>query len=605
MKIFVRFCLFLFLSGGLFAGLLKVPENYSTIQSAIDAATNGDTVLVSPGIYRENINFNGKAIVLASNFIFTKDTSLITQTVIDGDSSESVIVLNQGEDTTSVIVGLTITNGYAEHGGGVRVVDSGVKLLNLKIKGNQALYSGGGIYCQNINMPGTVILRDVEISHNYARRGAGMVVDEWVIMENDRVTFLKNTAKEEGGGILFRGFGVMGFGKIKITLSVFRENQAKLGSGIYAEFKDDNLSISNVLFISNSAQKCGGGIYLLNSNLLLSNITAFNNSAEKGSFLYAQNASARIKNSILWENPTNAIFLTSTYDSSKIAVEYSDLQGGTKSIVLDEKSKLTEFQHNIDLPPSFRNVGSNDFHLSEQSPAIDGGNPADDFSLEPYYHGKRINMGAYGNTLQASRSNPKIFCLPDSLKFSTIERDTVFLKITNVGTTRLNIDSIQLPTSGYSSYLNGDLFILPEDTLSYPIVIEPQASGNLLDSLLIFTNDKDNPICVVYLITGGMDFTQVRHEPVKDFLLPNFPNPFNEQTTIPYGLKQNGKVTIVIYDVLGRKIKTLVQQVQTKGQRFVRWDGTNDQGLVVKSGVYFCRLITERMQQTKKMLLVR
>lgn len=182
--------------------------------------------------------------------------------MIDGDSSESVIVLNQGEDTTSVIVGLTITNGYAEHGGGVRVVDSGVKLLNLKIKGNQALYSGGGIYCQNINMPGTVILRDVEISHNYARRGAGMVVDEWVIMENDRVTFLKNTAKEEGGGILFRGFGVMGFGKIKITLSVFRENQAKLGSGIYAEFKDDNLSISNVLFISNSAQKCGGHLFV-------------------------------------------------------------------------------------------------------------------------------------------------------------------------------------------------------------------------------------------------------------------------------------------------------------------------------------------------------
>lgn len=57
MKIFVRFCLFLFLSGGLFAGLLKVPENYSTIQSAIDAATNGDTVLVS-------LEFTGKILIL-------------------------------------------------------------------------------------------------------------------------------------------------------------------------------------------------------------------------------------------------------------------------------------------------------------------------------------------------------------------------------------------------------------------------------------------------------------------------------------------------------------------------------------------------------------
>ncbi len=605
MKIFVRFCLLLFLSGGLFAGLLKVPENYSTIQSAIDAATDGDTVLVFPGIYRENINFNGKAIVLAGNFIFTKDTSLITQTVIDGDSSESVITLNHGEDTTSVIVGLTITNGYAEHGGGVKVVDSGVKLLNLKIKGNQAIYSGGGIYCQNINMPGTVILKDVEISHNYAKRGAGMVVEEWVTMEIDRVTFFKNRAKEEGGGVLFRGFGVLGFGKMKITQSVFQENQAKLGSGIYTEFKDDNLYISNVLFLRNSAQKSGGGIYLWNSNLLLSNITTFNNSAEQGSFLYCKNAGARIKNSILWENPTNAIFLTSTYDSSRIAVEYSDLQGGAKSIVLDEKSKLTEFQHNMDLPPSFRNVGSNDFHLSELSPAIDGGDPADDFSLEPYYHGKRINMGAYGNTSQASRSNPQIFCLQDYLKFSPTRMDTVFLRIVNVGTTRLNIDSIQLPGSGYYSYLNGDLFILPSDTLTYPIVIQPQTSGSLFDSLLIFTNDKATPKYTVYLVTGEMDSTLVRQKPVKDFLSPNFPNPFNEQTTIPYGLKRDGKVTIIIYDVLGRKIKTLVQQMQPKGQRFVVWDGTNDHGLRVKSGVYFCRFITNRMQQTKKMLLVR
>ena len=62
---------------------LLVPSQYNTIQNAINASVTGDTVLVSPGTYYENINFNGNNIVLASHYLLSNDTSYITSTIID------------------------------------------------------------------------------------------------------------------------------------------------------------------------------------------------------------------------------------------------------------------------------------------------------------------------------------------------------------------------------------------------------------------------------------------------------------------------------------------------------------------------------------------
>ncbi len=66
------------------ATIINIPDNYTTIQEGIDSSSDGDTVLVQPGIYVENINFNGHNIVLGSLFLTMRDTSYIEQTVIDG-----------------------------------------------------------------------------------------------------------------------------------------------------------------------------------------------------------------------------------------------------------------------------------------------------------------------------------------------------------------------------------------------------------------------------------------------------------------------------------------------------------------------------------------
>lgn len=98
------------------AQVINVPADQPTIQAGINSAFSGDTILVSDGTYLENINFSGKAITVASQFIVDGDTTHINNTIIDGSQPSnpdygSVISFTSGEDTNSVLSGFTVTGG--------------------------------------------------------------------------------------------------------------------------------------------------------------------------------------------------------------------------------------------------------------------------------------------------------------------------------------------------------------------------------------------------------------------------------------------------------------------------------------------------------------
>jgi len=123
--------------------------NYLTIQEGIDAAIDGDTVLVHPATYTENINFTGKNIIVASLYLIYQDTSYISQTIIDGNQNGSVVTFVNGEDTTAVLIGFTITNGTNTGGGGIFCNASSPKLEYLAIIENTANVGGGILYIQS------------------------------------------------------------------------------------------------------------------------------------------------------------------------------------------------------------------------------------------------------------------------------------------------------------------------------------------------------------------------------------------------------------------------------------------------------------------------
>ena len=93
---------------------------------------------------------------------------------------------------------------------------------------------------------------------------------------------------------------------------------------------------------------------------------------------------------------------------------------------------------------------------------------------------------------------------------------------------------------------------------------------------------------------------------LKTFMLyPNYPNPFNPTTTIRYNLLQSSLVNITIYDMMGRKIKTLINQSQDAGQRSIVWKATNDFGHPVSTGIYLYQIHAGDNIQTKKMIFLK
>jgi len=99
--------------------------------------------------------------------------------------------------------------------------------------------------------------------------------------------------------------------------------------------------------------------------------------------------------------------------------------------------------------------------------------------------------------------------------------------------------------------------------------------------------------------------TAAGRSPGTDFLTANYPNPFNPVTTIEFGTTSAGRVSLRVYDVGGRLVRTLYDGPRAPGVYTVRWSGTTDAGGAASSGVYFCRLIAPGFTETRKMVLLK
>ena len=88
-------------------------------------------------------------------------------------------------------------------------------------------------------------------------------------------------------------------------------------------------------------------------------------------------------------------------------------------------------------------------------------------------------------------------------------------------------------------------------------------------------------------------------------LYSNYPNPFNPVTSIKFDLPKASNVNMIVYDVLGKEVKTLVNENRNAGTYTINWDGRNNNGTMVTSGLYFCKFITPEYQRTQKMILLK
>lgn len=131
------------------------------------------------------------------------------------------------------------------------------------------------------------------------------------------------------------------------------------------------------------------------------------------------------------------------------------------------------------------------------------------------------------------------------------------------------------------------------------VKLEPTTVAKQEGISLVSTDAKE--------ISYDTDFSMVtgRILPTSYSVAQNYPNPFNASTVIRYSLPEQARVKIEIYNILGQKVKTLVDEVQTAGYKTVEWNGTNAQNRTVASGVYFYKINTGKYSEVKQMTMLK
>jgi L-ascorbate metabolism protein UlaG (beta-lactamase superfamily) len=368
--------------------------DFDAIQAGIDAATDGDTVLVVPGEYviTESVTFRGKAVTVRSEEGPDETTIRMSETPADANGA-GVVIFESGEDDGSALEGFTLTGG-SDHGVYCGP-HSSPTFTNCTIVGNTAPtrdgwgHSGGGVCCGPYSSP---TLTNCTITGNSAH------------------------GYESSGG------------------------------GVYCNW-DSSPTLINCSISGNWAWQGGGVGCNSDSAATLTNCTIVGNSALHAGGMFCWVSSPTLTNCILWGNTAPRGGEISVENAGTLSLTYSNVAGGQNGVSV-QGGTLNWGEGNLDADPRFADPGywvdvndpnivvepndpnavwiDGDYHLKSQagrwdpnseswvvddvtSPCIDAGDPNSPVGDEPDPNGGVINMGAYGGTAEASMSLPVVY----------------------------------------------------------------------------------------------------------------------------------------------------------------------------------------------------
>jgi hypothetical protein len=563
----------------------------NTIQSLVDAAAPGDTVLIGAGTYwgsgNRNITFRGKEIVLLA-------PAGPESTVIDCQRVARGFVIDSGEDSTLVIDGFTVRNGKAPalseppyiqdgggiyidgkarptlrnciiaasrayNGGGIYVADSsGAIVETTTLRGDTASFGGGGLGCGrnlNVRVEGcTVESNRADLGGGIYARGSGVSVFSSTIQDN--AAFM--LSNREGGGV---------YGGDLLQGCLIRRNAAHSGGGCnHSDALVDCLVSENVAewyggagfflrasgcqFIGNRATRWGGGALILSDAQVLNCVFAGNRADTGGAFYWAsympfssgqsvgQNTD-EVGSSSLVRSPAALGAPEPAFVGCTIVGNHARNGGGGVS----EAYRPIRFLRCVLWGNCADSLGGQIISYSSADTAVFTCSAIDTsghaFNGPVVYDGPQV-------------FTDPLFCSPASCYGTP----------TTAGDYHLTAGSPCLPESSPCDSLIGSLGMgcsttgVPDDKPPVPLTASLRA----------------------------------------------FPNPFRADVTVVVGIPAGATGAIEIFDVRGRRVNSFEAQA---GETALRWDGRSEQGVALPQGLYFVRLHAGTEFKTQRVILIR
>lgn len=400
-----------------FAATIHVPENQPTIQSGIDAAENGDTVLVNDGIYtgegNVNISFGGKQITV-------KSRNGAEATIIDCQETPNTrgFAFESKETHASVLNGFTIKNGVHDLGGGIYCHTASPTIQNCIITQNQGTVtrfrgqSAGGIYGTDTNVHITdctvtqnqgcgvvfegervwtfntlrsTILANCTISEN---TNSGVICQDLAPVTIKDCTVLQNGERGIVSTFFTRGVSVTNCrieqnagGGIecseesfaRIEDCIIKRNRAVHGGGIYCS-PTSEIEVSGCIIAENIATETGGGIDVISTrgSATITHCTITQNTAhEKGGGIatFIEFSQFTLTNSIVWDNHTHGDYAEVSPGGRRVIIKSCDIRGGFAGMGREPDDEWFIYENNIDTNPRFINADAGDYRLKPDSPA--------------------------------------------------------------------------------------------------------------------------------------------------------------------------------------------------------------------------------------------
>jgi hypothetical protein len=564
------------------AETIRVPSDYPTIQEGVDHAAEGDTVLVADGTYKgldnKDIDFKGIDMVVTSE-------NGRDHTIIDCERSGRGFHIHSGETEAAVINGFTIKNGLAGQGAGIFCQYSSTPVISFCTIEACSAYSDGGAI--NNNHSGAYMITECNFHNNsaYANGGGVYVYNSPAIIIN--CTFNGNSARYGGAISTWRG---------KLTasnLAVMNNRASSKGGGCYfqgAEF--DSIDVTNCT-ITNNVGPDGGGISIYESKTTISEC------------LISENSSCGIE--VFQSSPIiTHCTITNNEGYSGGGINFSNACGGllSKCVIsgnyAEEDGGGINCDHNTSTSIINCNIVDNiavvggGIYIFSSWPSLFNCTVADNspsgyhvWTTSAPYRPGITNTIIWGNSPYSIQVTP-----------GGLEPDVTYSDIQGGYSGFANLDVNPDFIGGGNYHLSSTSLVIDKGTSSGAPSDDidgdtrPQSLGYDMGSDEVtntFVEDEIHDTPDVFF-SGSMAIS---------------PNPFNPVTRVNFVLNRETDLSVKIYSLDGRLVKTLVEGWKDAGSYSILWDGTGNSGHSVCSGVYICLLLSERETVSRKLILLK